>query len=142
MVGGQQLDLEAEGRRLTLPELQRVHACKTGALIRAAVRMGALLANAKPEPVAALTRYGEQIGLAFQIADDILNVVGDAAVIGKAVGSDAVHGKSTYPALLGLERARALADEAVTAALEALEEFGPEADTFRALARYIVEREK
>jgi geranylgeranyl diphosphate synthase type II len=142
MVGGQQLDLEAEGRRLTLPELQRVHACKTGALIRAAVRMGALLAGAKPEPVAALTRYGEQIGLAFQIADDILNVVGDAAVIGKAVGSDAAHGKSTYPALLGLERARALAEEAVAAALDALEEFGPETDTFRALARYIVEREK
>lgn len=164
MVGGQVLDLESERKRLSLDGLKRLHACKTGALIRAAVRCGAMLAEeaalqetlnreafsveAFLGPVAqmddrldALTRYGEHIGLAFQIADDILNVVGTEEALGKAVGSDAVHEKSTYPALAGLDGARRLADEAVAAALEALAPFGPEADMFRALARYIIERE-
>lgn len=142
MVGGQQLDLEAEGKQCTIEELKRVHACKTGALIRAAVRMGAILGGADAAALAALTAYGEYAGLAFQIADDILNVVGDAAIIGKPVGSDAVHEKSTYPALLGLDRARELAAEAVHAAIEAIEPFGADADAFRVLAQYVIDREK
>jgi len=142
MVGGQQYDLEAEGKSLTLNELQRVHACKTGALIRVSVRAGALLAGADEADLAALTVYGEQIGLAFQIADDILNVVGSEEALGKPVGSDASRVKSTYPALLGLDRARGLAEAAVTEATSALAGFGSEADPFRALARFVVDRDR
>ncbi|MBN2310102.1 MAG: polyprenyl synthetase family protein [Candidatus Hydrogenedentes bacterium] len=142
MVGGQVIDLESEHRTLALDELRRLHAAKTGALIRVSVRAGALLAGAAPEPLDALTRFGEHIGLAFQIADDILDVVGAEEVLGKPVGSDAANDKSTYPALVGLDRARELAAEAVAAAVDALAPFGPEADTFRALARFIVERDK
>lgn len=140
MVGGQVIDLESEDKRLTADELQRIHAMKTGALIRGAVRLGAILGGASPAQLDALTAYGEHIGLAFQIADDILDVTGDQALIGKPVGSDESNGKSTYPALLGLDESRRLAGEAVAAAVAALAPFGPEADTFRSLARYIVER--
>lgn len=142
MVGGQQLDMEGESKTLTLEEIRRIHACKTGALIRAAVRMGGLLGGADAGAMHCLTQYGEKIGLAFQIADDILNVVGTEEVIGKPVGSDAEQGKSTYPALLGLAQARALAVETAEAAIAALDVFGAPAESFRALARYIVERDK
>ncbi len=161
MVGGQLLDVEAEGREIALEELRRIHACKTGALIRASVRAGALLALGRGRraraqgrgqtaacahdagaALDALTRYGEAIGLAFQIMDDILDVVGDENALGKRVGADAGHLKATYPALVGLEPARALAAEARDAALDALAGFGPEADMFRALARYIIERDR
>jgi geranylgeranyl diphosphate synthase type II len=141
MVGGQVIDLMSEDKHLTLDELRHLHACKTGALIRASVRCGAILGGADDAQLDALTRYGEHIGLAFQIADDILDVVGTTEALGKQVGSDEANLKSTYPALLGLDRARQLADEAVADALAALEPFGPEADTFRALAQYIVDRE-
>ena len=142
MVGGQVIDLESENKRLTLEQLRHVHAYKTGALIRASVRAGAMLGGANGETLAALTRFGEAIGLAFQIADDILDVVGVEATIGKRVGSDASKHKSTYPQLVGLDRARALAGEAVEEALASLAGFGPEADDFRALARFIIERDK
>ena len=140
MVGGQYLDIEAENQQLTLEALQRVHACKTGALIRVAIRAGALSAGAKDDALAALTTYGENIGLAFQIADDMLNVTSTAEQMGKPVGNDAAMHKSTYPALVGLERARDLANEAAERALTALDPFGDEADAFRGLAHYIVER--
>jgi geranylgeranyl diphosphate synthase type II len=142
MVGGQQLDLEAEHQQVDLDTLRRIHALKTGALIRASVRTGVLLANAENVQLDALTRYGEHLGLAFQIADDILDVTGTKETLGKPIGSDAANEKSTYPALLGLERARARAQEAIQAALDALAGFGPEADNFRALARFVVDREK
>lgn len=142
MAGGQQLDVEAEGKALPLEAMRRVHAFKTGALIRVSVRAGAMLAGAHEQQLDALTRYGENLGLAFQIADDILDVTSDTETLGKPVGSDAANAKSTYPALLGLDRARALAREAADDAVSALEGFGPEADTFRALARFVVEREK
>jgi geranylgeranyl diphosphate synthase type II len=142
MVGGQVLDLESENKELTLEELRHIHAYKTGALIRASVRVGALIGGATGEPLEALTRFGESIGLAFQIADDILDVVGSEAAIGKRVGSDAYKQKSTYPRLVGLERARVLAREAVDEAVAVLEPFGCEADVFRALARFIIERDK
>lgn len=141
MVGGQVIDLESEGKTLSLEQLQHLHACKTGALIRVAVRGGALIADAPREQVDALTSYGENIGLAFQIADDILDVTGTEELLGKPIGSDEARSKSTYPALVGLESARGLADEAVARALGALTSFGPEADTFRALAQYIVDRD-
>ncbi len=141
MVGGQLLDMDAEGRPASLEELRRIHACKTGALIRASVRCGALCGGASPAQLAALTLYGEQAGLAFQIADDILDVTGEAEKLGKNTGADAAHTKATYPGLLGLDGARRLASETVGAALEALSGFGAEADPFRALARFIISRD-
>lgn len=140
MVGGQVLDMQGEGRQLSLDDLRRIHACKTGALIRASVRTGAQLAGATPDTLDALTQYAERIGLAFQIADDILNVTGTQAALGKRVGSDAERGKSTYPALLGLDSARRLAQATIGEALDALQPFGPEAEPFRALAAFIIER--
>lgn len=142
MAGGQYIDLQSEGKQLTLAELREIHRCKTGALIRVAVRSGALLAGASPNALAALTIYGEHVGLAFQIADDILDVVGDEAAIGKPVGSDVANEKATYPALLGLEQARTLAREAADAAIAALQDFGPEAHIFRKLADFIVDRDR
>jgi geranylgeranyl diphosphate synthase type II len=140
MAGGQFIDLQSEGKQLTLDALREIHRCKTGALIRASVRAGALLANAPAHTLDALTAYGEHIGLAFQIADDILDVVGDEAAIGKPVGSDIANEKATYPALLGLDRSRVLAREAADAAVAALAPLGPEADIFRSLADFIVDR--
>ncbi|MFO7974619.1 MAG: polyprenyl synthetase family protein [Candidatus Hydrogenedentota bacterium] len=141
MVGGQVLDLESENKQLTLDALRHIHAYKTGALIRASVRVGAMLGGAPRESLDALTRFGESIGLAFQIADDILDVIGVEANMGKRVGSDANKKKSTYPQLLGLDQARALALEAVEEANAALVPFGPEAEVFRALAHFIIERD-
>lgn len=141
MVGGQQYDLSAEGQALTLEALQNIHACKTGALIRVSLRLGAILAGADDARLDALSAYGEQLGLAFQITDDILDVTGDQAALGKTVGSDAANGKSTYPALVGLDRARQLAREAVDSAIGALNEFDQRAEPLRLLAQYVLERE-
>ena len=142
MVGGQVIDLQSEGRSVDLDDLRRIHAYKTGALIRVAVRSGAILAGADEAALAALTAFGEHVGLAFQIADDVLDIVGSEAALGKRTGSDAAKEKSTYPAVVGVERSRALAEEAVAAAVETLSGFGAEADEFRALARFIIYREQ
>ena len=141
MAGGQQLDMEAENRSITLDELRRIHAMKTGALICASVRCGAMAGCVDENRLGELTRYGEYIGLAFQIADDILDVTGDAAKLGKNTGADAAHTKSTYPALLGIDESLQLANEAADAAVASLEGFGPEADMLRTLARFVVERD-
>jgi len=140
MAGGQQLDLSAEGQQLDVDSLSSIHRAKTGALIRGSVRVGAMLGGADEAQLEAMTSYGENIGLAFQIADDVLDVVGEEAAIGKPVGSDVAHDKATYPALLGIDESRRLAEEAASAAIASLEQFGDEADAFRALARYIVDR--
>ena len=142
MVGGQVLDIQAEGRgeQNGLNQLRLIHRCKTGALITAAVQSGAIGGGADGRQYEALTRYGEQIGLAFQIIDDLLNVTGDAATLGKAAGSDTARGKATYPALLGLDETRRQADEAVSAAIAALEIFDQHAEPLRELARYIATR--
>lgn len=142
MVGGQVIDLESEGKHLSVDELKNLHALKTGALIRVSVRVGAMLGGASDAALDALTSYGEHVGLAFQIADDVLDVVGTEAALGKTIGSDMARDKSTYPAAVGLERARELGEESVAAAVDALSMFGPEADPFRALARYIMERDR
>ena len=141
MAGGQVLDLQSEGKEISLEQLRRLHACKTGALIRVSVRSGALLARASEEQLEALSKFGEHLGLAFQIADDILDVTGDEKTLGKPIGSDEAKNKSTYPALVGLDRAHRLADEAADSAVKALEPFGAEANIFRALARFVVERQ-
>ncbi len=142
MAGGQILDLDAEDTPVDLAGLQAIHRLKTGALIRCSVRVGAMLGGADYAALDAITRYGEAIGLAFQIADDVLDVIGTEAAIGKPVGSDVRSHKSTYPALVGIEESQRLASEAVEEALDALSTFDDEAANLRHLARYIIERER
>jgi geranylgeranyl diphosphate synthase type II len=141
MVGGQVLDIESEGKEADLPTLQYIHTHKTGALILVSVRVGAKLGGANGETLKTLTHYGERVGLAFQIADDILNVEGKAALLGKKTGSDLSRGKATYPALLGLEESKRRAKELVDLAVKAIESFGPEADPLREIAWFILSRE-
>ncbi len=141
MAGGQAIDLAAVGRQLTLEALQDMHTRKTGALIRAAVMLGALARDGAPTTVLdALDRYGQSIGLAFQIVDDILDVEGETAMIGKTAGADEARGKPTYPALLGLAGARRCARELHAQALESLRPLGDNARLLADLAGYIIER--
>lgn len=142
MVGGQVLDLEGEGRRLNLAALRKIHMGKTGALFCAAIRSGAILAGAKEEELAALTLYAERFGLAFQITDDILDVTGDEAAIGKPVGSDVRNEKATYVTLTSLEEAKKLAEDAVEEAVAALDIFGERAAFLRDLALFLLGRKK
>jgi geranylgeranyl diphosphate synthase type II len=141
MVGGQVVDVESEGKGVDLSTVQYIHARKTGAMILASVRVGAKLGGAKGEILDALTRYGESVGLAFQVVDDILNVEGEAALMGKKTGSDVSRGKATYPSVLGLEASKKKGKELVKAAVDALKPFGPEADPLREIARFIAARE-
>jgi geranylgeranyl diphosphate synthase, type II len=140
MVGGQWLDLEAEGESLGLSDLMMVHRGKTGALIRAACTLGGVAAEAPPAVLAALTAYGEEIGLAFQIADDVLDATGTSEELGKTAGRDAELSKSTYVALLGVDAARAEANRLAAAATAHLERAGVPSDPLGALAGYIVNR--
>ena len=141
MVGGQMADMESEGKgEIDLAMLSYIHTHKTGALIRASVRAGAILGGATEQGLAALTRYGDAIGLAFQIADDILDVEGTTEELGKDAGSDQARGKATYPALMGLEASKARALELVDMALDALAPFDERAEPLRAIASYIVKR--
>jgi geranylgeranyl diphosphate synthase, type II len=141
MVGGQVVDMESEGQQeIDLATLSYIHTHKTGALIRASVRAGAILGGADEQSLKALTRYGEAIGLAFQIADDILDVEGTTEELGKDAGSDEARGKATYPALVGLEASKARAQELVQMALDALASFDERAEPLRAIASYIVKR--
>lgn len=141
MVGGQVVDMESEGRKdLDLPTVQYIHTHKTGALIKASVVAGALLGGASGQILAAVTRYGEAAGLAFQIADDILDIEGTTEEIGKDSGSDQARGKATYPAVIGLAAAKEAALGMMDEAMRALKIFGIEADPLREIARYIVQR--
>ncbi len=142
MVGGQALDLESEGKKIDRETLRRMHMAKTGALFRASVRSGAILAGADEEKLAALTEYAEAFGLAFQITDDILDVTGDEAAIGKPVGSDERNHKSTYVTLTSLEEARKLAREAVDRAHRALAPLGGAAAFLDELAEYLITRDR
>ncbi|EFW30636.1 polyprenyl synthetase [Selenomonas artemidis F0399] len=142
MVGGQMLDLEAENRRISMEELRRVHMGKTGALFRAALRCGAILAGASERQLAALTAYADHFGLAFQITDDILDVIGTAEDIGKPVGSDEKNHKSTYVTLTSLDEAQSLARQTVESAADALHIFGDEAAFLRELVLYLVRRKQ
>lgn len=142
MVGGQSLDLAAEGKEIPFEHLKTIHACKTGALITASVQTGALFGGADAQQYAALTEYGVRVGLAFQIVDDLLDVVGTTEELGKQVGADQAHNKATYPAFFGVERTRQIAQEAVTGAVDALAGFDHRAEPLRALACYIYDRRK
>ena len=141
MVGGQVVDMESEGKPdMDLPTVQYIHTHKTGALIKASVVAGALLGGADEKKLSAIRRYGEAAGLAFQIADDILDIEGTTEEIGKDAGSDEARGKATYPAVMGLASAKLEAQAMMDEAFGALSVFGAEADPLRAIATYIVER--
>ncbi len=140
MIGGQVEDLEAEGEAPTEDRLRYIHRSKTGALISAAVRMGGMFAGATAEQLALLTDYGRNIGLAFQIVDDILDVEGTTESLGKTAGKDAEQRKATYPALYGLAASKVRAQEHYQAALAALEPLGERAGRLRGIAEKIVKR--
>ncbi len=142
MVGGQFIDISSTGKDLTLEQLQAMHALKTGALIRAALAMGGIAAGASEQQLAALDEYGSHIGLAFQVVDDILDVEGDTATLGKTRGKDGEANKPTYVKLMGLDGAKNEAQRLLVAALKALDGFGDSADHLRDMARYIVERDR
>jgi farnesyl diphosphate synthase len=141
MAGGQMMDLVAEDSQFDLPTITRLQQLKTGALLGAAVEMGAILGHVPPEGRTHLRGYARDIGLAFQIADDLIDHEGDAALAGKAVGKDAAAGKQTFLTLLGPERAREQARMLVDQAIAHLADYGSEADLLRAIARYIIERD-
>jgi geranylgeranyl diphosphate synthase type II len=141
MVGGQETDLESEGGEIDLPSLEFIHIRKTGALIVASVRAGAILGGGTEPQVRTLTDYAKHLGLAFQITDDILDVIGTRQKMGKATGKDHVRGKATYPALLGLTQSKERAQELVDRALASLSDFGDDARPLRAIARFVIERQ-
>jgi len=141
MIQGQMLDIRAEGKALDLDALTRMHTFKTGALIEASVVAGALFGNTDPIQMDCLRSYARNIGLAFQVVDDILNVSGDPAKLGKAVGTDTARGKNTFPGLMSMSKATAYADNLVQSALKELAFFDSKADPLRAIAQYILERD-
>lgn len=141
MIGGQVVDTLAADHEITADTLNYIHRHKTGALFRASVRAGAILGGANQEQLTALTRYAENLGLAFQIIDDILDVEGDASKIGKPVGSDQKNHKATYPALYGLEAAKERANQVAGEALAALELFDHQADFLRSTVNFIISRD-
>jgi geranylgeranyl diphosphate synthase type II len=142
MIQGQMLDIDAEGNQLTLNELQSMHRLKTGALIEVSLICGAELADVNSSQLNLLEGYAQNIGLAFQVTDDILNVEGDPAIMGKAVGTDELRQKSTYPSLLGLEESKTFAGKLIDDALHALGSFDHKAEPLRAIATYIIDRKK
>jgi len=142
MIQGQMIDIASEGSRLTLAELKSMHRLKTGALIEASLCSGAVLGGLNSNRIKMLESYAQNIGLAFQVADDILNVEGDPEMMGKAVGTDQLRGKATYPSLLGLQESRKFAKDLVKNALQALESFDKKAEPLRAIANYIITRKK
>ncbi|MGH8081235.1 MAG: (2E,6E)-farnesyl diphosphate synthase [Lysobacter sp.] len=144
MCGGQALDIDATGAgvRLDVPALERLHSLKTGALIRACVRMGALCGGADAATLDALDRYARALGLAFQVRDDILDIEGDSQTLGKTAGKDIAQDKSTFPALIGLDASRARLDELAQAMRDALAPFGERASALQALGRLAIERDR
>lgn len=142
MIEGQMQDMAGEGHLLCLEDLENMHALKTGALIEASVTVGAILGKGSLDQIQQLKTYAKNIGLAFQVTDDLLDVEGDPNVMGKDVGSDQARSKSTYPALLGIEQSKQFAKKLVNNALKALDYFDNKAHPLRAIAYYIVDRKK
>jgi geranylgeranyl diphosphate synthase type II len=142
MIQGQMLDIASEGCKLSVGELESMHSLKTGALIEASLHCGALIADAGAHQKAMLKTYGRNIGLAFQVTDDILNVEGNPELMGKAIGTDQKHDKSTYPSILGLEASKKFAQKLIRDALKALENFDKKAEPLRSLAIYVIERKR
>ncbi len=142
MVEGQMRDISSEGKMIPLEALEALHSLKTGALILASVESGALLAGADEKQLAHLKEYARLLGTAFQVTDDLLNVEGDPAVMGKAVGTDAEKMKNTYPSLMGIAASREKARQLIDNALRALDIFDTKADPLRAIAEYVIKRDK
>jgi geranylgeranyl diphosphate synthase type II len=140
MVGGQTVDIAYEGKEPDPVVVEYIHRHKTGALIAAAVASGAILGGSTEEQERAINRYGQQIGLAFQIADDVLNVEGDSALMGKGIGSDTARGKMTYPSVFGITESKKTQEELVESAIDSLNGFDERADPLRGIARYIIRR--
>jgi geranylgeranyl diphosphate synthase type II len=141
MVGGQVVDIESEGQDVDLATLQYIHTHKTGAMILASVQIGARLGGAEGEILKAYTHYGKRIGLAFQIADDILDVEGKPELLGKSTGADLSKRKVTYPALLGIEESKRRARELIDLAIDALSPIGEQAEPLREIAQFIIARD-
>jgi geranylgeranyl diphosphate synthase type II len=143
LIGGQIADLEGEGSDILLspPQLKFIHQSKTAALLTASIRLGAMTANATPKKLEALTVYGQSLGLAFQVIDDILDVTQTSEKLGKSAGKDEATNKSTYPALFGLEKSRKEAARLTRKAHEALQPFGRKADRLREIADYLLDRD-
>ena len=142
MIQGQMLDMASEGGNRSAAELESMHTLKTGALIEASLHCGALIADAGIQETLMLKNFARSIGLAFQVTDDLLNVEGNPELMGKAIGTDRQHDKSTYPAVLGLDASKKFARQLVRNALQALENFDKKAEPLRALAIYIIERKR
>jgi len=140
MVGGQVRDIESEGKEVDFETVEYIHTHKTGALILASVRTGVKLGGGTGDLLKAYSRYGERIGLAFQIVDDILNIEGKADLMGKSTGSDLQKGKATYPSLLGIEESKRRAKDLMESAIAALNPFGKEMEPLKEIARFIVLR--
>ncbi|HEX2946427.1 MAG TPA: farnesyl diphosphate synthase [Clostridia bacterium] len=141
MIRGQVVDMESEGKSIEKDTLEFMHRCKTGALIKAPVVSSAVLSGASEKDIENLGTYAEKIGLAFQIKDDIMDVKGDPGLMGKAVGSDAASGKSTYVTLYGMENAQAMLEKTIDDALTVLEDYGDRADFLKTLAVFIKDRD-
>jgi geranylgeranyl diphosphate synthase type II len=142
MVAGQMIDMASEGNRLALNDLEKMYHLKTGVMIEASTCSGAIIGNGSVKQIEQLRIYSKNIGLAFQVADDILNIEGDSVVMGKATGTDKTRNKSTYPAIMGIKESKEYAEKLVNNALQALEYFDNKADPLRAIARYVIERKR
>ena len=142
MVGGQVVDMQWEGKKADLETVKFLHAHKTGALITASVVSGTILSGAEESQIDSMLSYGKKIGLAFQISDDILDIEGDSATMGKMAGADQEKGKTTYPSVLGLDESKKMQTELVQEAVQHLKEFGEKAEPLRQIAYYIIERKK
>ena len=142
MVGGQTVDIQSEGKVIDAAVMDYIHSHKTGALITASVLTGAILGGGTEAQLDAINLYGEKIGLAFQIADDILDIEGNVEEMGKGVGGDSKKGKNTFPSIFGLDHAKKILDQSIDAAIKALEGFDHRAEPLRQIARYIIERKK
>ena len=140
MIRGQMLDIASEGIELEADELETMHGLKTGALIETSVACGALLGGSDQRRRDLLSAYARKVGLAFQVADDILNVEGNPELMGKSAGTDSLRKKSTYPSVMGIQASREFAEKLVQESLQALETFDKLADPLRSIARYIIER--
>jgi len=141
MIGGQVIDMECEGREVDIATVEYMHIHKTGAILSACLELGALIAGGSQTDIAALTKYGQHFGLAFQITDDLLDVEGEADLMGKRPGSDIAKDKKTYPALLGISKSRESAQMHVNEALRVLSPYGDTAEPLRAIARYLLVRQ-
>ncbi len=142
MIEGQMRDIVSEGIQLDIKDLEKIHALKTGALIEASIYTGAVLGGGSHQQIERLRIYAKNIGLAFQVADDILDVEGDPAVMGKDVGTDQARDKNTYPSILGIEKSKEFAKNLVNNALQALDYFDNKSNPLRAIAHYIIDRKK